>query len=449
MILGKVLSTKANNSSIRSSVLITKKLEVPILHRLFCVNVNPNIKVLGYITHSDNSMVSIESKPINDESSLCKSEKPLAPPKKECFKVSEVQWFSAFEKKNKKWSRKCLSFLINKGTPVSFLDDNFLKSLRDSVDLSYIGHFSNEKLLQPIHLPWLKDRAYNTIIIGKEGSGRTAVAAYLMSLYAKKFKDLSFIIIDSSGKLTKAFKKSYKDVNLGKLWSILGRSFRIINTGQIFKNRHTNSVESTFDPIIKTALTKSGNTIIIDLSGVDDYEANKNPKISILERICEIIQRSVRDYHMKGEHSKLLVLFDQAELYVPNQEEQEHNEEILRTADFVINCVSSTKKLGCGWIVIGSFPSFIDERIFEEMENRIISTKLYENCDKRFLEKYFNGIEILNRYEWLSKNDSPFNCQGDFIVQEPITVLSRGTSEFFRILKFKEFLRINEFEIRE
>lgn len=152
---------------------------------------------------------------------------------------------------------------------------------------------------------------------------------------------------------------------------------------------------------------------------------------------------------MKGEHSKLLVLFDQAELYVPNQEEQEHNEEILRTADFVINCVSSTKKLGCGWIVIGSFPSFIDERIFEEMENRIISTKLYENCDKRFLEKYFNGIEILNRYEWLSKNDSPFNCQGDFIVQEPITVLSRGTSEFFRILKFKEFLRINEFEIRE
>lgn len=449
MILGKVLATKANDSSIRSSVLITKKLEVPILYRLVCVNVGQNIKVVGFIAHLENRMVSIENKPIDDESSLCKSKKPLAPPKKECFTVAEVQWFSAFEKKDKKWSRKCLSFLINKGIPVSFLDDNFLKSLKDSVDLSYIGHFSNEKLLQPIHLPWLKDRAYNTIIIRKEGSGRTVVAAYLMSLYAKKFKDLSFIIIDSSGKLTKAFRKSYNDVNLGKLWNTLGRSFRIIDTGQILKNRHTNSVESTFEPIIKTALTKSGNTIIIDLSGVDDYEANKNPKISILERICKIIQRSTRDSYTKGEHSKLLVLFDQAEIYVPNQEDQEHDEETFRTADFVINCVSSTKKLGCGWIVIVSSPSFIDERIFEEMENRIISTKDYEISDRKILEKYFNGVEILNRYEWLSKNDSPLNCQGDFIVQGPITILSRGTSEFFRILKFKEFLKTNEFEIRE
>jgi energy-coupling factor transporter ATP-binding protein EcfA2 len=120
--------------------------------------------------------------------------------------VLEIETIGAFSYEGE---RLTLRAPIIPGAMVDdFTEEDFYNIFKTNKDkFVYLGRFYGTNVPQPLILKPLTNDAAHILVVGQTGSGKSTLVKMLMSLYAKQFRHMNFIVFDTVGEFTLAFTR--------------------------------------------------------------------------------------------------------------------------------------------------------------------------------------------------------------------------------------------------
>ncbi|MEM5799936.1 MAG: DUF87 domain-containing protein [Candidatus Aenigmatarchaeota archaeon] len=190
-----------------------------------------------------------------------------------------------------------------------------------------------------------------------------------------------------------------------------------------------------------------GRTIIFDLSSLSFGE--EDIKYLLVYEICSLLyQVSLELYKQKiGRNLNTLVVLDEAHNFAPASYLIKDNEELKKCAEQITKAFIETRKFGLGWMVISTRIGNLEKKLYEHSRVKMLGFGLHTGSDRDLIVETF-GKDIIHRYSILPDPTDPLFNKKEvaFLIDGPITVLSRNTPEFIKVFdSVEEFLNMNGF----
>lgn len=204
--------------------------------------------------------------------------------------------------------------------------------------------------------------------------------------------------------------------------------------------------EKGIDSILRTIGYKTGRTIIFDLSSLSLGE--EDIKILLVHEICQTLYQTSLDLYKQrnGVNLNTLVVLDEAHNFAPaSYLLKDKDDDLRRTSETIAKAFIETRKFGLGWMVISTRIGNLEKKLYEHSRVKILGFGLHTGSDRDLILETF-GRDIIHRYSILSDPTDPLCAKKEvaFLIDGPITVLSRNTPEFVKIFdNVDDFLNCN------
>ncbi len=204
----------------------------------------------------------------------------------------------------------------------------------------------------------------------------------------------------------------------------------------------TSTGKKQIQSIIRSLVSSSDKTIVIDLSKLD-WE---NPiKYMIIYSIFSTLIRAGEDAYRGNEILNTMVVIDEAHRVAPAKLPSDVEEYKKKTREKVVTAFRETRKLGIGWMVISTRISNLDTEIWEHARVKLFGFGLSTGKDADLLKEMY-GKNVLEIYK--QKIGDPYDLMSErvhkFMIDGPVNVISKKIPEFYEAYNsVDEFLEKN------